>query len=106
VAGLELNKAIQDAYSPLGRNFSDKDNDDKIKKNLYFAWSIVNNVISEAGDPNLKERLRDLTEFKEYVKPGSKREQELVTLLRSMAKKDPEVPWEDLFENGTLPLSL
>ena len=40
-------------------------------------------VISEAGDPNLKERLRSKPEFEAYIMPGSHGERELIKLLRS-----------------------
>jgi hypothetical protein len=53
----------------------------------------------------LKESLRNKSKFNACVRPGSNGKGELIKLLRrSMAKQ--VVPWRDLFENGTLLLSL
>ena len=85
----------------LRRNFHPNDDDDEIKQNLNIARQIVDNFLSQAYDskPKLKGRIRNQADFKAYVESDEKK-QELVNLLRSMAKK--EVPWRNLFENGTL----
>ena len=74
---------------------------DEIDIRLLNAWYNVHYAISHSGDLMQKERLRNESEFKAYVKvPGSNRERELVKFLRSFAKQ--EVPWRDLSQNGTL----
>jgi hypothetical protein len=92
--------AIQQAHQLLRLIFSDQDDDDEIRQNLIHAWTAVWQAISQAGSPNLKGRLRNGDEFKAYVRRGSDEERELIKLLGSMAKQ--QVPWEYLFENGTL----
>ena len=88
------------AYTILEAIYNAEHDDNRFKGTLAYARFIVHNVISEAGDPNLKERLRSKPEFEAYIMPGSHGERELIKLLRSTAKH--EVPWKDLFENGTL----
>jgi hypothetical protein len=75
-----------------------------IQYELGWSWFSVHNAISQAGDLSQKERLRNQSEFKAYVTPGSNGERKLIKLLRSMAKQ--EVPWTNLFKNGTFLLSL
>ncbi len=99
VAGSTLEKAC----ATLRRIISPEDDDDQIKENLSYVWVSVHKTISQAR-PNLKERLRDHSEFMDYVTSGSNREQDFIKLLRNMAKQ--EVLWSELFENGTLLLSL
>jgi hypothetical protein len=101
---LKLKKAIQESYESFEANFKAEHDDNRIKRSLSYAWATVYNVILEAGDPILTERLRDLSQFRKKVKSGSKEERELIDLLRSMVKRD--VPWSDLFENGALLSSL
>jgi hypothetical protein len=105
-AGSELEKAIQSACAIIKDVFRAEyaSDDDRFRKNLSLLWFIVRRAISRAGDSNLKGRLRDQSEFRDYVMPGSDREQELIKLVRSMANG--QVPWRVLFENGTLPSSL
>jgi hypothetical protein len=100
----KLEKAIQHACKRIRRNFSTEDDDDDIKQNLDIAWAVVGSAIQLAGDSNLKKRVKNQFEFYSYVAPGSNEERELTNLLKSMAKE--EVPWEDLFNNGTLLSSL
>jgi hypothetical protein len=88
----------------LERLFTTEDDDDNIKVNLDVALTIVRKYIRLAGDSNLKKRVRNESEFRSYVVPGSDEEQELTNLLKRMARK--EVPWKDLFENSTLLMSL
>jgi hypothetical protein len=96
--------AIQNACIFLGRIFLPEDNEDEIKKILGSAWYVVHNALSHAGDLNRRERLRNEDEFNAYVRPGSNGERKLLQLMGSMAKQ--QVPWRDLFENGTLLSSL
>ena len=98
----KLSPKIIQSFSTL---FSPDQNDSDaiIKAILDFAWLKVNNAIQVAGDSKLKRRVRNQSEFNSYVAHGSNEEQ-LVNLLKRMAKK--EVPWEELFENGTLLTSL
>jgi hypothetical protein len=79
--------------------------DDWIKQYLNLIRGGVVGYVEQAGVSKLQERLRNETEFRSYVKPGSEGERELVNLLKRMAKS--EVPWAELFqvENGTLLLS-
>jgi len=97
-AGPKLEKAIKS----LKANFKAEHDDDTIKGNLGVAWLNVYDVytdISTAGGTNQKERLKESSDFKKYVKSGSEGERKLITLLRSMAEQ--QVPWSELFENGT-----
>jgi len=103
-AGSELEEAIQEACEFFEDVFKAEHDDNRIRRNLNGAWGTVRVALSRAGDSNLKGRLRDESEFRAYVKPGSDRVQELIKLVRSMAKG--QVPWRDLFENGTLLSSL
>jgi len=102
-AGSNMEEAIQDACYSLRRMFAPEDDDGQIKKSLNHAWNIVHDALSKGGS-KLKGRLRDKSEFIAYVTPGSDKERELIELLGSMAKK--EVPWGDLFKDGTLLSSL
>jgi hypothetical protein len=95
-----LEKSIQNACKFLKRIFPLEYDDDWIKDNLSLTWVIVREAISGAGGSNMKERLKKMSEFRAYVMPGSHGERELIKLMRSMVKL--EVPWTDLFENGTL----
>jgi hypothetical protein len=99
-AGSELEKAIQSACASVKGVIRAEYDDDRLRQELDILWFIVRRAISQPRDSNLKGRLRDESEFRDYVMPGSDREQELLDLLRSMAKG--QVPWSDLFENGTL----
>ncbi len=94
-----LEKAIQRACDSLGRIFPSEDDDDLIQENLSVAWTLVHMALSQAGDLNLKERLRDKPDFDAYVNSNREKE-ELIKLLRSMANQ--KVPWKDLFKHGTL----
>jgi hypothetical protein len=67
--------------------------------NLDMVWVRVCGVLKQAGDSNLKRHLKNKSEFRAHVEPGSVHEQELINLVRSMAKG--QVPWRDLLENGT-----
>jgi len=100
----KLERSIQQACKTLRRIFYPEDDDGEIQKNLGVAWVKVYGALSEAGDSNQKERLRNESEFNAYVRHGSNGERELIKLLRSMAKQ--EVPWRDLFDSGTLLSSL
>ena len=102
--GSELEKTIQIVCRWLEGRFKAEHGDDSIKKGLDFAWFAVRQVILKAGDSNQKECLKNESEFNAYVTSGSDGERELIKLLRRMAKQ--EVPWRDLFDNGTLILSL
>ena len=95
---------IEEACETLGKMFLHDEDDNKFKRNLSLARHIVDDFLSQAWDskPKLKGRIRNASDFKAYVESDEKK-QELVNLLRSMAKK--EVPWRNLFENGTLLLS-
>ena len=88
----------QRAYTILEAIFNAEHDDNRFKGTLAYAWFIVHDVISEAGDPNLKERLRSKPEFEAYIMPGSHGERELIKLLRSTVKHEPEVPWKDLLK--------
>ncbi len=100
VAGKILDETIiEEACEMLGLSFSPKrDNDNHIREHLGVARAFVHGALSRAGDSKLKGRLRNEYNFNAYLKSDGK-EQELVDLLRSMAKQ--EVPWRNLFENGT-----
>ncbi|KAF8339651.1 uncharacterized protein EI90DRAFT_3037372 [Cantharellus anzutake] len=69
-----------------------------MRHSLGRTWITVYRVLHEVGDPNLRNRLRNWTEFDAYVEPGSNAEREFIELLRSMASN--QVPWSDLFKNG------
>jgi hypothetical protein len=90
-------EAIEQAREILPKILSD-DSADEIRRRLRLIWSIVHDILHRTGNIT-KDRLRDEHEFNAYVKPGSHVEQELVELLRSMVNN--QVPWSDLFENGT-----
>ena len=97
----KLEKSIQSSYKTFVAVLNAEDDvidDNLIKSNFTFAWVLVHHVISTAGNPIQKEHLRDLSEFRERVKSGSKEERELIDLLQSMVKQD--VPWRNIFENG------
>jgi len=95
----KLEKSIQQACKTLRRTFHPEDDDGEIQENMDVAMVKVYGALSQAGDSNLNDRFRNESEFRAYVRPGSNGERELVNLLRSMAKQ--EVPWRDLFDNGT-----
>jgi len=97
--GSELDKAIQDARKTLEETFKAEYDDNMIKKRIGFARIVVRKTI-KAGDPTRKKRLRTESDFESHVKAGSNEERNLVNLLRRMAEG--QVPWEDLFLNGTL----
>jgi hypothetical protein len=97
-AGPILEKAIKS----LKATFKAEHDDDTIKYNLGRAWLNVHNVykgISMAGGTSQNERLKELSDFENYVKSGSEGERKLIALLRSMAEG--QEPWIKLFENGT-----
>ena len=88
----------------LARLFLPGSNEDEIKGNLKYTWIAVHGALFHAGDSNQKARLRNMSEFDAYVRPGSNGERDLLQLVGSMAKQ--QVPWRNLFYNGTLLLSL
>ena len=98
-AGSKLEMQIQDVCKSFRRTLLPEDDDDAIKKELGTTWFRVYNTLSKTGNSKLKDRLRNESEFKAYVRPGSNGERQLLTLLRSMAKQ--QVPWRNLFEHGT-----
>lgn len=98
----KLEEAIEKACQVLDAIF--KEDDNRIKNNLILAWAKVYSTLWEGGDSNLKARLRNESEFRNYVTPGSNEERELINSLKSMARRG--VPWKDLFENSTLLSSL
>jgi hypothetical protein len=97
---------LEEAIQPVKLHIKAEHDDNSIKANLDIVWLFVNRAISQAGDSNQKRRLKSQSEFEAYVKSEGdvERELELIKLLRSMAKQ--EVPWRDLFDNGTLFSSL
>jgi hypothetical protein len=99
-AGAARSEVIQSAFETLGRVFSPDDEDDEIKDNLYLARAVVEMFHFRLGDSDIEKRIRNIYEFNSYATSGSNREQELVNLVKSMANL--EVPWEDLFDHGTL----
>ena len=103
-AGSKLEMTIRKACKSLSRIFQPEDDDDEIKENLNHAYYRVHDYVSEAGDSKLKSRLKNESEFKAYVSPGSNGERQLLSLVGSMAKQ--KVPWIKLFENGILLSSL
>ena len=103
MATSKYESAVQDACQVLRTIFSTEDGDDIINKKLNVAWVTVSDTIEKAGDSKLKKSVRNRPEFSSYVAPGSNEEQQLINLLKRMAKK--EVPWEELFENGKLLMS-
>ncbi len=101
-AGKVLNEtAIESACKTLGGIYSPTCNGDYIRNTLRLvvAGALVRGALSQAGDSKLKGRLRRESDFKANLESDGKK-QELVDLLRSMAKK--QVVWRNLFENGTL----
>jgi hypothetical protein len=98
-AGSKLEMEIQDASEALRRMFLPEDDDDDIKKYLNTAWFYVHDALLRGGDSKLKERLKNESEFRAHVRPGSNGERSLLTLVRSMAKR--QVPRRNLFEHGT-----
>jgi hypothetical protein len=90
----------QDACDTPDDVFKAKHDDNKLKERLGNAWSNVQRALSRAGDSNLRGHLRNESKFDAYNTPGSNREQELIKLLRRMAKK--EVFWGELFKHGAL----
>ena len=101
-AGKVLNEtAIESACKTLGGIYSPTCNGDYIRNTLRLvvAGALVRGALSQAGDSKLKGRLRRESDFKANLESDGKK-QELVDLLRSMAKK--QVLWRNLFENGTL----
>jgi hypothetical protein len=99
VAQSKLNEATQKACEFLKHVFESRHDDEWIMDSLSVIWGKVHDALSNSRDSNLKQRLRDLSEFKSHVKPGSNRQRELINLVRRMAKG--EVPWQDLLTNGT-----
>jgi hypothetical protein len=97
-------ETMKEACESLQRNFHPDDDDNKIKWYLSITWQIIDDFHSQAYDSklNLKGHIRNQADFKAYVN-SDKKKQELVNLLRSMAKK--KVPCRNLLENGTLLLS-
>jgi hypothetical protein len=95
-AGSRLERDIQ----IIRAIFLPQHDDDEIRKRLGNAWFIVHGALLEVGDSIVNERLKNESEFNADVGRGSKGERKLIALLRSMAKE--EVPWRELFENGTL----
>jgi hypothetical protein len=102
--GSGLDKAIQIASETLELNFKAENDDDVIKRRLGVAWIVVRDTIRDAGDPTWLQHFRTESEFASYVKRGSDGEQKLVNLLRRIAER--QVPWKDLFINGTFLSSL
>jgi hypothetical protein len=98
-AGSKLSQAIEAACKNLRRSFLPEDDDNLIKENLYTTWTHVKEAIQRAGDPNLKNRLKERSEFNAYVTPGSEGERELIKVVGSMARQG---DWSDLFQHGTL----
>ncbi|KAF8333420.1 uncharacterized protein EI90DRAFT_3121672 [Cantharellus anzutake] len=49
-------------------------------QNLGIAWFIIHSALDRAGDPNIKEHLRNESESDAYIES----ERELIELLRSM----------------------
>ncbi|KAF8333428.1 uncharacterized protein EI90DRAFT_3051997, partial [Cantharellus anzutake] len=95
---MALEEAIQRGSQLLANFFRFQSDNDWIKQHLGISRSIVHSVLCEAGDPNIKERLRDELEFDTYIKSGGGQpERELVKLLKNMT--DNQVPWSDLFKN-------
>jgi len=92
-------EAMQKACEDLERNVQPNDTFKKIRERLKFVWLAVYDAHNEGGDPDIKDRLRNRDEFEAYVEPGSDVERELVELLKKMATN--QVPWSNLFENGT-----
>ncbi|KAI9454622.1 hypothetical protein F5148DRAFT_424620 [Russula earlei] len=92
-----LEKAIEKARKPLQRVFQLGDPVDEIRENLGHAFNAVHNALSTAGDPKLRHRLKNDSEFKAYVMPGSKGEIQLIELLVKMVNN--ELNWEDLFKS-------
>ena len=101
---LELNEAIQTECEILKLLFKAENDDKVIKARLHYAQSTVYNIIKETGDSKMEARLRTASDFLYYVKPGSDEERTLINLLRRMVEG--QVPWEELFRNGTLLSSL
>ena len=97
--GSALDKAIQIALSNLEDTFKVEYDDNKFKRRLKIVRSLVRDTIM-AGYPTREGRLRTESDFESHVKAGSNEERNLVNLLRRMAEG--QVPWEDLFLNGTL----
>jgi hypothetical protein len=97
----KLERAIQDTCRYLGDIFTPECEDHWIENNLDIIWFKVYRALLQvqAEDSKLKARLRNESEFYDYVTPASKKE-EFITLLRRMAKR--EVAWSKLFENGKL----
>jgi hypothetical protein len=60
-------KAIQHACDIFRVLFLPEDDDDKIQQRLSISWFNIHSTISQAGDLNQKERLRNESEFNAYV---------------------------------------
>jgi hypothetical protein len=75
------------------------DGADNIREKLEMIWFAVRKTLHRTGNIQIKDRVRNEHEFEAYVKPGSEREEELIKSVRSM--QNAQVPWRDLFENGT-----
>ncbi len=97
--GSKLDKAIQDACEVIEPNFKAEYDDEVIIRRLSTVWINVHDVVQASGDLDLNDRFRNMSEFKSYVTPGSDEERKLINLLRRMTEK--QVPWENLFLNGT-----
>jgi hypothetical protein len=91
----KLEKAIDSACPILDALSADES---WIKDNLCTFRAKVCSSLWQEGDSNLRARIRNESEFRIYVTSGSDEEQELIELLKSMARK--EVPWKLLFENS------
>jgi hypothetical protein len=95
----KLQQATQEVCEYYFRTVFTSGHDDKwIMANLGGIWYNVHETLSNSGDSDLEQRLRDKSEFKSHIKQ-SNRQHELINLVRRMAKG--EVPWQDLFTNGT-----
>ena len=57
-------------------------------ESIFETWFRTFRTIQQAGDSNLKGRLKNLSEFNTYVTSGSDGEREPIKLLRSMVKQD------------------
>jgi hypothetical protein len=98
-AGPELENAIQLACESFEDIFKAVHDDNRIRMYLDILWLKVCGALEQAGDSDLKGRLKSKSEFCAHVEPESDQEQELINLVRSMANG--QVPWRNLFENGT-----
>jgi hypothetical protein len=68
--GSKLEKAIQDACETLEDIFNAEHGDNQVKKKLCHAWNNVHDAISQAGDSNLKKRLRNILLVQLQIEDG------------------------------------